>query len=187
MPLATPGDTNNVRSWDTIDVYTAAVGSTAPTDVATALNAAFKATGLLSDDELTRTLAVDRTELRALGGKLVRVKRTSQTRSITFTALENSHQVFTIANPGSTATTTTGITTRTIKSQTTVQLAAVVHAVEGTNITRLWIPKLEIFADGDTKMGPSGMYQTPMTGMFYPDSSDIFFFEITNDPAAAAS
>src|SRR5215216_1358924 len=105
MPLATPNDTLNVLSFDTIDVYTAPVGTTGPTDTATALNVAFKLNGLLSDDELTSSLSVDRNELRALGGKLVRVKRTSQTRSFAWTFLENSHQVWTLANPGSTAAT----------------------------------------------------------------------------------
>jgi hypothetical protein len=118
MALATPGDTLNVLSFDSIDVYTAPVGTTGPTDTATSLNVAFKLNGLLSDDELTSSLAVDRNELRALGGKLVRVKRTSQTRSFSWTFLENSHQVWTIANPGSTAATAAGVTTRTVKSQT---------------------------------------------------------------------
>lgn len=187
MALATPGDTTNVRSWDTIDIYTAPVGTAGPTDVSTALNVAFKNNGLMSDEELTKTLTVDRTELRAMGGKLVRVKRTAQTRSFTWTWLENSHQAWTVENPGSTAATATGITTRTIKSQTTQNYAMVIHAVEGSVITRLWIPTTEVFSDGDTKMGPSGMYSTPVTAMVYPSSADVFYFEITNDAAASTS
>jgi hypothetical protein len=187
MPLATPGDRANIRAWDSIDVYTAVVGSTAPTDTSTALNAAFTALGLMSDDQLVRTRNVDRTELRSLGGRMVRVKRQAQSVQFGFTALENSHKVFTVANPGSSAVTATGITTRTFKEQTTTELAVVIEASEGTNITRLWIPRAEIFSDGDTTMGPSDMYETPMTAIVYPDSSDILFYEITNDTAAAAS
>ena len=187
MALATPGDRANVRSWDSIDVYTAVVGSTAPTDVATALAAAFTAIGLLSEDEFTRTFEVDRNELRSLGGNLVRVKRQAQTVSFAFTALENSHKVFTVANPGSTAVTATGITTRTFKKQTTLEVAMVVQATEGSIISRLWVPRAELFADGDMQMGPSGMYETPMSAMVYPDSSGNLFYEITNDAAASAS
>lgn len=187
MALATPNETGNVRAWDTIDVYTAIVGSTLPTTPAVALDAAFTALGLMSDDEFTRTRNVDRTELRSLGGRLVRTKRQAQTMSMSFTALENSHKVFTIANPGSSATTSTGTTTRIYREHTTVNLAVVIHAVEGTNVTRLIIPRAEIFSDGDTTMGPSNMSMTPMTIMVYPDSTNTLFTEITNDPAASAS
>lgn len=187
MPVAVGGSSTNIRAWDTVDVYTAPTGSTLPTDTSTALNAAFTAVGLMSEDEIVRTRNVDRNELRSLGGRLVRVKRSAQSMQFAFTALENIHKVFTVANPGSTAATATGTTTRTYKEQTTVNLAVVIHAVEGTNITRIVIPTGEIFADGDTTMGPSGMYQTPMTLMVYPDSTGTLFTEITNDAGAAAS
>jgi hypothetical protein len=266
MP-AVAGDRANVRSYDFIDVYTAPVGTTLPTDVVTALNASFTAVGLLSEDELTRAMSMDRTELRSLGGRRVRVKRTGETRQFTWTALENTDKVFKLANPGSTSVTsgqpsftlttsaaaddiidttaphgfavndrvvftaltggtglTTGtvyyviaanlgaqtfqvsttqggsaavfsaditagtvgraITTRTYKSQSTVELAMVIVAREGTVTSRFVIPRTEIFSDGDTQYGPSGMAQTPMTAMIYPNSSDEFFYDITDDPGA---
>jgi hypothetical protein len=187
MPVAVGGDRANVRSWDVADVYTAVVGSTAPTDTSTALAAAFTAVGLLSEDGLTRTRNVDRNELRSLGGKIVRVKRSSQSTQIGFTALENIHKVFLTANPGSSAVTATSITTRTVREQSTLELAMVIHLVEGTNVSRLWIPKAEVFADGDTPIRPTDMYSTPMTAMIYPDSTGVLYYEITNDPGAAAS
>lgn len=187
MPLATPMDPDNVRSWDSITFFTGAVGSTAPTDTTTALDAAFKNNGLISEDDLTQSVNVDRNELHSQGGKLVRVKRTSQTRQWTVTLLENSHQVFTIANPGSTAATATGVTTRHYKAQTTALVAIVIEAVEGDIVSRFWIPSAEVFADGDRTLGPSAMWMQPVTIMVYPDSTDEFYTELTDDPAAAAS
>jgi hypothetical protein len=264
MP-AIAGDRTNVRSYDFIDVYTAASGTTLPTDVTTALSPGFTPVGLLSEDELTRAMNMDRNELRSLGGRLVRVKRTGETRQFTWTCLENTDKVFKLANPGSTSATTGGpsiavtgtaatdiltatahgfavndtvvfnalvggtgltsgtvyyviaanlatntfqvatsaggtavnfstdvtsgtvgkaITTRTYKAQTTVELAMVIQAVEGAVITRFVVPKAEVFSDGETKYGPSGMAMTPMTTMIYPDSTSQFFFDITNDPGA---
>jgi hypothetical protein len=187
MPLATPNNVDSIRAWDQVDIYTGVVGTTLPTDTTTALAVGFTAMGLMSDDELTRTHNVDRNELRAFGGQLVRVKRQAQSLQFVWTALENTHKVWQMANPGSTAVTATGVTTRTVKAQTFAQVAMVIHAVEGTIRTRLVIPKAEIFSDGDSKLGPSGMYERPMTAMVYPDSTGTLYLEITDDIAAASS
>jgi hypothetical protein len=122
-----------------------------------------------------------------MGGSLVRVKRTSQSVQFGFVALENIDEVFVRANPGSTSATTTGITTRTYKAQTTLQLAAVIHCTEGTNRSRFWIPNCEVFADGDTALNPQGMAGKNFTLMAYPDSAGIVHYEITDDAGAAAS
>lgn len=187
MARATGGNATNVRSYDLAVVYTAPVGTAAPTDTSTALNASFLSLGLLSEDGVTRTLNMDRTELKSMGGSLVRVKRTGQSVQFTFTALENIDEVFVRANPGSTSLTTTGITTRTYKAQTTVALAAVIHCTEGATISRFWIPNAEVFADGDMALNPQGMAGKNFTLMAYPDSAGIVHYEITNDTGAAAS
>jgi hypothetical protein len=187
MARATGGNATNIRSYDLAVVYTAPVGTAAPTDTSTALNASFLSLGLLSEDGVTRTLNMDRTELKSMGGSLVRVKRTGQSVQFTFTALENIDEVFVRANPGSTSATATGTTTRTYKAQTTVALAAVIHCVEGSNISRFWIPNAEVFADGDMSLNPQGMAGKNFTLMAYPDSVGIVHYEITNDAGAAAS
>jgi hypothetical protein len=187
MARAVGGNPTNVRSYDLAVVYTAPLGTAAPTDTTTALNASFLSLGLLSEDGVTRTLNMDRTELKSMGGSLVRVKRTSQSVQFGFVALENIDEVFVRANPGSTSATTTGITTRTYKAQTTLQLAAVIHCTEGTNRSRFWIPNCEVFADGDTALNPQGMAGKNFTLMAYPDSAGIVHYEITDDAGAAAS
>jgi len=187
MPLVTPGLTDSVRAWDIADVYTAPTGSTAPTDTTTALNAAFVNMGLMDEEQMTWTRNVDRNELRSMGGRMVRVKRQAQSMQFSFTPLENSHEVFLRANPGSSAATATGITTRTFKSQTTALRAMVLHLVEGSIRSRLWIPSCEIFSDGDRTIGPEDKYKTPMTVVVYPGTADILMYEITDDVAAAAS
>jgi hypothetical protein len=187
MTLAIPKDPLNVRLWDTVDVYTATAGSTLPTDTTTALNAAFINLGLLTEDNVVRSRNVDITDVRSLGGDLVRRKRSGQMMEIGFTAMENSHEVFRRANPGSSATTTTGITTRLYKKQTTVLLAVVIVSTEGANISRTIIPSCEVSSSGDTPMGPTDAYGYPMTITVYPDSTGQLMSEITNDAAASAT
>lgn len=184
------GNRDNVRVYDLADVYTAPVGTAGPTDIATALNALFTPVGLLSEDGINRTRDVDRTEHRSYGGVIVKATRTAQTLSFGFTALENTDKVFKLANPGSTSATVTLITTRTVKAQVSAEVAMVIHLVEGSGVgakaTRIHIPKVEVFQDGDTAYNADNMVQSEMTGIVYPASDGTFFFEITDDPGAVA-
>jgi hypothetical protein len=117
--VATP---TNIRSYDLAVVYTAPGRHRRADRHHDGAQRAFLSLGLLSEDGVTRTLNMDRTELKSMGGSLVRVKRTSQSVQFKFRiALENIDEVFLRANPGSTSATTTGITTRTYKAQTTVR------------------------------------------------------------------
>lgn len=184
------GTAANVRVYDTMDVYTGPVGTVGPTNTATALTAAFTAVGLLSEDGFTRGNDVTRTEHRSYGGVIVKATRTAQTRSVNFMCLEDTDKVFKLANPGSTAVTATGITTRTFKAQTAAEVAMVVHMAEGTGagakLKRLHIPKIEVFSDGEVQFNAEGMAMTAMQGIIYPASDGTFFYEITDDAGAVA-
>jgi hypothetical protein len=187
MAIVPGGAPTSIRSYDLAVVYTAPIGTAAPTDTTTALNVAFLSLGLLSEDGVTRTMNVDRAELKSLGGSVVRAKRTSQSVQYKFRILENIHEAFLRANPGSTDVTTTGITTRTYKLHVAAPRAMVIHCVEGSIITRFWMPSVELFSDGDQKLAPTDMAGKDMTTYIYGDSAGIFHYEITDDPAAAAS
>jgi hypothetical protein len=187
MARALGGNPDNIRSWDLVVVYTAALGTTAPTDTTTALAAGFLSLGLLSEDGVTKSENVDRTDLKSMGGQYVRSKVTSQVTNFTFQALENIDETWIRANPGSTSATATGITTRAYKTQTALQLAVVLHCTEGTIRTRYWIPKAFVYADGDTPLVPTAMAGKNFTIAPVPDSATIRMYEITDDTGAAAS
>src|SRR4051812_14407091 len=108
------GDPANPRIWVNAKVLVAPVGTTAPTDIATAWSATWKDLGLLFEDGMTETRDQDSNDFYSWGGGLVRSQRAKHKRTFKVTALEDNLVVWGLVNPGSSAASTTGITTRTV-------------------------------------------------------------------------
>jgi hypothetical protein len=179
------GDAANPRIWQSGDVYYGAIGTTAPTDTTTALNAAYKAVGLLSEDGVTEAREEDSNDYYAWGSILVRTVRSRHRRSFSFVALENNKDLWVLLNPGSaTPVTATGTTTRIVKVPTPNPQAFVFHMVDGTNIRRIVIPRGEVTEVGDTVMGQTDMEMREITVTVYADSTGVLYREITNDAQA---
>lgn len=178
------GDTANPRIWVNADVYVGPTGSTAPTDTTTALNAAFEAVGLLSEDGMTEAREDEVTDHYAWGGILVRTTRSKHKRTFTFTCLEDNPVVFGLVNPGSSALTTTGITTRTITVPEPDPRMFVLHFVDGDIIKRRVIPRGEVIEVGDVTYSDAEMAMYEVTVNIYPDGSGVLYTDITDDPQA---
>lgn len=191
------GDTANVRVWTLADVYVAPVGTTAPTDIETAIAVDWKALGLISEDGLTMTRDQDSSDLFAYGGILVRTIRSKFKRSFTVTPLENSDLVWQIENPGSTSATTAAVvgppahaayTTRTIKTPTVGDVRAFVFELtDGLMIARRVVPRAELVEVGERKTTADDFEAAEWTLNVYPASDGTLFKEITNDAAATVA
>lgn len=180
------GDVDSPRIWAGADVYVAPVGSTAPTDTTTALDAAFKALGLLSDDGATEGRSEDTTDHYAWGGILVRTTRAHHKRTMKVTALEDNDIVFKLVNAGSTSATVTGRTTRTVKVPTTDPRAFVFELTDGTNTWRRHIAKGEVLEVADIAFSESDMTAYELTINVYPAADGTLFTDITDSATAAA-
>lgn len=178
------GDTSNPRIWVNADVYVAPVGSTAPTDTTTALDAAFEAVGLLSEDGMTETREDEVTDHYAWGGILVRTTRSKHKRSFTVAVLEDTPVVFDLVNPGSTAATLTGTTTRTVKVPQPDPRMFVLQFVDGDITKRRVIPRAEVTEVGDTVYSDAEMAMYELTINIYPDGDGVLYTDITDDPQA---
>lgn len=179
------GDVANPRIWSGADVYVAAVGTTAPTDIATAWAAGWEAVGLLDGEAgMTESRTEDVVDHFAWGGVLVRTTRSKHKRSFTFTALEDNLVVFGLIQPGSTAVTTTGITTRTVIVPTTDPRAFGVELVDGVITKRRVIPRGEIIAVADTSFNDAELAVYEVTVNIYPDAAGVLYLDITDDPQA---
>lgn len=179
------GDTDNPRIWLNGEVYVAPVGSTAPTNVVTALAAAWDALGLLSEDGLTESIAEDSTDHYAWGGILVRTTRSKHKRTFVVTALEETATVMELWNPGSImAGPTGGVTTTSVYVPSPDPRAFVFEAVDGTITKRIYIPRGEVTARGDVKYVENEMAMRELTITVYPDSTGLLYQEITDDPQA---
>lgn len=182
------GDTANPRIWINADVYVAPVGTTGPTDTTTALNVAFNALGLLSEDGMTETRDQEETDHYAHGGILVRTTRSKHKRTLTVIALEDNTTVFDLVNPGSSATDNGTTATRTIRVPNTPNPKAwVLHLVDGDVIKRRHIPNAEVTAVADYEITDSAMAAYELTVTIYPSADGILYYDITNDEQALSA
>ena len=98
------GDIDNPRIWSGADVYVAPVGTTAPTNLSSSLNAAYKALGFFGEAGATENRDQDVTDHYAWGGILVRTTRSKHKRTITVIALEDNLTVLGLVEPNSVTT-----------------------------------------------------------------------------------
>lgn len=178
------GDVANPRIWANADVYVAPVGTAGPTDTSTALNVAFEAVGLLSEDGMTESREDETADHYAWGGILVRTTRSKHKRTFTVTVLEDNPTVWELVNPGSTAVTATGTTTRTVKVPGTDPRAWVLHFIDGDVVKRRHIPRAEVIEVGDVSFSDSEMVMFELTVSVYPDGDGVLYKDITDDPQA---
>lgn len=69
-------------------IYTAALGTTLPTDATTSLGAGFTSLGYVSDDGLKNTTTPSTEEIKAWGGDTVLVTQTDKTDTFSFKLIE---------------------------------------------------------------------------------------------------
>ncbi|MEU0992008.1 hypothetical protein [Streptomyces sp. NPDC005953] len=178
------GDTDNPRLWEGADFYAAPVGSTAPTDTITAWAAAWKAAGLLSEDGASESRDQDSTDHYAWGGILVRTTRSKHKRQLKVTCLEDNLVVFGLVNPGSTAVTATGTTTRSIKVPTADPRAFGLELRDGGITKRRVIQKGEVDEVGEVSLSDSELTAYELTITIYPAADGTLYTDITDDPQA---
>lgn len=126
------------------EVSVAPVGSTLPTDLDTALDAAFDPFGLVSEDGIVRGRSADVTELRDAAGGLVRTFRANDARTWTITALNNNAVVRALEEPGADEVDAAGVITRTVKDAAPAKRAVVFELTDGDYVRRVVVPEAEI-------------------------------------------
>lgn len=182
------GDADNVNIWESADVLVADVGTTAPVDTSSAFGAGWDPLGLLSaDDGLTETREEDRSDHYAWGGVLVRTVRSKHKRTFQVTILEDTAITFGLINPGSTQSTTTGVTTRVVKKPIADPKAFAFETVDGATTSRKLIPKGEITEVGEVVRKEDDMSAVTITVTVYPASDGTLYREITDAPGAVVA
>lgn len=174
----------NVNVWEGTDVLVAPVGTTAPTDIATAFSATWKALGGVSEDGLTESREDNADPKYDSYGQVVRTVLGNHERSFQVTVLEDNPVVNDLLNPAGTAATTGGVTTRVVKAPKYDPRAFAFVNVDGTTTSRVIIPKGQVTAVGDVQRLRSDLATRELTISVYPASDGTLYREITNAPGA---
>jgi len=177
------GDIENPRIWSGADVYVGATSTTAPTNIASPLDAGFKALGLLGEDGASETRDQDSTDHYAWGGILVRTTRSKYKRSITVTALEDNLVVLGLVEPGSVTSDTGTVATTVVSTPSGSDPRSFVLVLTDGDVTkRRYIPRGEVTEVGDVSLSDSEMTGYELTITIYPVNG-VLYKDITDDPA----
>lgn len=171
-----------VRVGVTGNVYVADVGTTLPTDIATALTA-FTAVGHIDPDALTEAFSVTSERIRSWQKKAgIRTVATEVDWTFVFVAMETSPIVLELYYAGAASTTTGGISTTTVTNEPgTVSKAVVIEIIDGLITTRYTFPVVEITERGEATHNGSAASGYELTMSITGDAANLGY-RITNDP-----
>jgi len=181
------GDVQNPRLWEGADLWTAPMGTALPTSLTDPMTSAtgWEPVGLLSEDGASESRDEDSTDFYAWGGRLIRTKRSKHKRTIQVTCLEDNLVVFGLVNPGSEVSTTDGVNTRTVKIPKSERVSFVLELKDGDIVRRRHIPMGEVTEVGEVPLSESDLQAFELTITIYPDSNDVLYHDIDNDPQGA--
>lgn len=153
-------------------------GSTAPTDATTALAAAWKNAGLITEDGLTGKINTASKEVKAYGSTQIQ-RRIITDSSVTFdiTFLETNartQELYWGIQFGSLSPTVgTGAFAFAFGTYTRQLIAGTFDMIDGTNHMRLYCPQLEVTDRKEFKIGNGNEVAWGVTFTAYPNSSGI--------------
>jgi len=160
-----------VRVGVTGAIYTAPLNTTVPTDVSSALNAAFREVGYATEDGVTLGVETESTDIKAWqNGLTVRRVQTSKDFTLAFSMMETnaaSLEVFFnnyTHGPGGASGSVT------LNGDQPYRGAWVVDVVDDTDLIRIVIPDGQVTETGEVSIVNGDAMTFPVTITGYPDS-----------------
>ncbi len=161
-------------------MWVAPVGTAAPTNTSTALNAAFKSTGAIDPSGLAKKVSESRKEISMFGSLVpARTLLTGATETYDITMLETNvyslsvYKRYPLAGAGAIVP---GVGTGVFEVQTgaqSVQFFAVVFwVVDGANAIRYYCPNVQVTARKDQVIAAGSEISYGVTMTAYPGASD---------------
>ncbi|MFE9497266.1 hypothetical protein [Streptomyces collinus] len=159
-------------------VLVAPVGSTAPTNAATALDAAFKALGYVGEDGLTESAERSTDKVKAWGGDVVKVVQTDYAVTYQFTLIETLNAdvlktVYGASNVTTTAATSTTGTLQAVKlnSDTFPRQSFVFEMKDGDSRIRIYVPQGQVTEVGEVTYSDEDVIGYEVTVEAFRDSA----------------
>ena len=173
-------------------IFTAAVGSAAPTDAVTALAAAYTSSGYVSDQGVQLTPNLSTNDLRDWSGKVVRRLKTSFDGTISFELLELSEESAKQAFGDSAVTVTAANTThgKQLAIKMTGDLpeakAWAFNIKDGVRKARIFCPNAQVTSFPSMTFNIDDAIKLPVEITCYPDSSGVHIYIFTDDGVTTA-
>lgn len=154
-------------------VFVAPAGTTLPTDATTALNAAFKGLGYVSEDGLVNSVETDTENVNAWGGDLVLVGQTSFSETFTVNLLETNAEALKVYYGADNVTVSGDNITITQNSGVLPNVAVVFELVmTGGRVKRIVVPNAQIVdRSGEITYVDGEPIAYPAVFTAYPDSN----------------
>lgn len=151
-------------------IYRAPLGTALPTDATTALNAAFKNLGYVSEDGLVNSNTAESESIKAWGGDVVANLQTEKPDTFTATFIEAMNEDVLKATYGDSNVTGALATGLTIKANSEVLPVAswVVDMVLGDHMKRIVIAQGQVTEVGDIEYKDDTVIGYPLTISAYP-------------------
>lgn len=171
-------------------VYAAAKGTTAPTDAITALAAAFKCLGYVSEDGLTNSNSPETETIKAWGGDIVLTPLSEKADTFHFTLIESKHdEVLKIVYGDSnvTGSLASGMTVKASADEPASHVWAFEMILAGNVLKRVVVPDGVVTEVGDIVYvdGEAIGYELTITAR--PDSSGYTHYEYMKNAPASSS
>lgn len=176
------GSAANAGQWTDADVYIAPSGTTAPTDVTTAWAVGWDAVGLLDGAEgFTEAQENDTKETYAWGSILVKRSKSKHKRTWKFVALEDNETMFALLNPGSSRSTSGGLTTSTIVAPTNEEFMIGLELRDADTVKRRFAARATIESVGEIKDSEEDVTAYEVTVLLYPEDDGTIYTELKGD------
>ena len=159
-------------------IYRAPAGTTLPTDATTALAAAFKELGFVSEDGVTNNNSPDTDNIKAWGGQTVLVVKNEQVDEFTFTLIEALNAEVLTTVYGSTNVTVTGSTIAVKATADTLPAAVfVIDMALNGYAKRIVIPSGSLSEVGEITYKDDEPIGYEITVAALPDSTGVNHYE----------
>jgi hypothetical protein len=171
-------DSDNVRVAVTGAVYVAPVGTAAPTDSSTALNASFADLGYVSADGIVETIDKTTSQIRSWqNGALVREVVSEGTYMVELTFIETNQDVLELYY----GTTMVDGEIDGDPRSTGGRKSFVIDIVDGESVERTYIPSGEVTSVGERTLASGEAIGYNVTITAYADTSSVTFKKWLSD------